>query len=191
MLKSAQTSPDIDKYLAYIFSSSQPPPVVNMDAAQYFQTRAAAAVMLKNDVKTTYKSMPDSTKDYIRSVILMGLSDSTSQIRGYAGNVITEIVRQGTIMGWPQILSELVGMVSNADGNSSTQAQEGAMGALLKICEDNRKALDREYQGQKHLNFIFPKPQVPSLGYAPTHWPLSTYSSQRSLRLLSRTSTRY
>lgn len=157
MLKSAQTSPDIDKYLAYIFSSSQPPPVVNMDAAQYFQTRAAAAVMLKNDVKTTYKSMPDSTKDYIRSVILMGLSDSTSQIRGYAGNVITEIVRQGTIMGWPQILSELVGMVSNADGNSSTQAQEGAMGALLKICEDNRKALDREYQGQKPLNFIFPK----------------------------------
>jgi len=94
MLKSAQSSPDIDKYLAYIFSSSQPPPVVNMDAAQYFQTRAAAAVMLKNEVKTTYKSMPDSTKDYIRSVILVGLQDSASQIRGYAGNVITEIVRQ-------------------------------------------------------------------------------------------------
>jgi hypothetical protein len=157
MLKSAQTSPDIDKYLAYIFSSSQPPPVVNMDAAQYFQARAAAAVMLKNDVKTTYKSMPDSTKDYIRSVILVGLQDSTQQIRGYAGNVITEIVRQGSIMGWPQILSELVGMVSNADGNVSTHAQEGAMSALLKICEDNRKALDREYQGQKPLNFIFPK----------------------------------
>ncbi|KAI4923543.1 hypothetical protein J4E85_008582 [Alternaria conjuncta] len=157
MLKSAQTSPDIDKYLAYIFSSSQPPSVVNMDASQYFQTRAAAAVMLKNDIKTGYKSMPDSTKDYIRSVILAGLQDSTTQIRGYAGNVITEIVRQGSIMGWPQILSELVGMVSNADGNVSTQAQEGAMGALLKICEDNRKALDRDYQGQKPLNFLFPQ----------------------------------
>ncbi|KAI4701132.1 hypothetical protein J4E89_010708 [Alternaria sp. Ai002NY15] len=157
MLKSAQTSPDIDKYLAYIFSSSQPPSVVNMDATQYFQTRAAAAVMLKNDIKTGYKSMPDSTKDYIRSVILAGLQDSTTQIRGYAGNVITEIVRQGSIMGWPQILSELVGMVSNADGSVSTQAQEGAMGALLKICEDNRKALDRDYQGQKPLNFLFPQ----------------------------------
>lgn len=157
MLKSAQTSPDIDKYLAYVFSNDQPPAGVNMNATQYFQARAAAAVMLKNDVKTTYKAMPDSTKDYIRSVILVGLQDSASQIRGYAGNVITEIVRQGGIMGWPQILSELIAMVSNADGNSSNQAQEGSMSALLKICEDNKRALDRQYQGQKPLDFIFPK----------------------------------
>ncbi|KNG45642.1 ARM repeat-containing protein [Stemphylium lycopersici] len=157
MLKSAQTSPDIDKYLAYVFSNGQPPAGVNMDATQYFQARAAAAVMLKNDVKTTYKAMPDSTKDYIRSVILVGLQDSASQIRGYAGNVITEIVRQGGIMGWPQILSELIAMVSNAGGNISNQAQEGSMSALLKICEDNKRALDRQYQGQKPLDFIFPK----------------------------------
>ncbi|KAH7389795.1 armadillo-type protein [Pyrenochaeta sp. MPI-SDFR-AT-0127] len=157
MLKSARTSPDIDKYLAYVFSNSQPPPVVNMDVAHYFQARAAAAVMLKNDVKTSYKTMPDSTKDYIRSIILVGLQDTSSQIRGYAGNVITEIVRQGGIMGWPQVLSELINMVSNSDGNVSTQAQEGGMSALLKICEDNRKALDKQYQGQKPLNFIFPK----------------------------------
>lgn len=56
--------------------------------------------------------MSDDTKDYIRSVILVGLQDTTSQIRGYAGNVITEIVRQGGIMAWPQILSELISMVS-------------------------------------------------------------------------------
>jgi transportin-1 len=157
MLKTARTSPDIDKYLAYVLSSSQPPPAVNMDAASYFQARAAAAVMLKNDVRTAYKAMPDSTKDYIRSVIIVGLQDSAVQIRNYAGNVITEIVRQGGIMGWPQILSELVAMVSNTDGSVSTPAQEGAMSALLKICEDNRKALDKQYQGQKPLNFIFPK----------------------------------
>jgi hypothetical protein len=157
MLKSATTSPDIDKYLAYVFSNSQPPPAVNMDAAQYFQARAAAGVMLKNDVKTAYKAMPDSTKEYIKSVVVVGLQDSTSQMRGYAGNVITEIVRQGGILAWPQILSDLISMVSNADGNASPQAQEGGMGAILKICEDNRKALDRQYQGQKPLNFVFPK----------------------------------
>lgn len=157
MLKSARTSPDIDKYLAYIFSNSQPPPAVNMEASHYFQARAAAAVMLKNDVKGGYKAMPESTKDYIRSTIVVGLQDSSSQIRSYAGNVITEVVRQGGIMGWPQILSELLNMVSNTTGNVSTQAQEGAMSALLKICEDNRKALDRQYQGQKPLNFMLPK----------------------------------
>ncbi|KAF2849216.1 ARM repeat-containing protein, partial [Plenodomus tracheiphilus IPT5] len=157
MLKSARTSPDIDKYLSYVLTNSQPPPAVNMDASQYFQARSAAAVMLKNDVKTAYKSLPDSTKDYIRSTILVGLQDQSSQIRGYVGNVITEIVRQGGIMGWPQILSELINMVSTTDGSVTPQAQEGAMNALLKICEDNRKALDKQYQGQKPLNFVFPK----------------------------------
>jgi transportin-1 len=157
MLKTARTSPDIDKYLAYVFTNSQPPSAVNMDTAHYFQARAAAAIMLKNDVKTAYKTMPDTTKDYIKSTILVGLQDSTSQMRGYAGNVITEIVRQGGIMGWPQVLSDLVGMVSNTGSNVTNQAQEGGMSALLKICEDNRKALDKQYQGQRPLSFLFPK----------------------------------
>lgn len=157
MLKSARSSPDIDKYLAYVFSSSQPPPAVNMDAAHYTQARAAAAIMLKNDVRTSYKTMSDTTKAYIRSIIVVGLQDPNAQMRGYAGNVITEIVRQGGIMGWPQILSDLINMISNADGTISPQAQEGAMSALLKICEDSRKALDRQYQGQRPLSFLFPK----------------------------------
>jgi len=155
MLKSAKSSPDIDKYLAYAFSNGQPPPAVNMDANSYFSVRAAAAVMLKNDIKTSYKTMPDTSRSYIRSVILVGLQDPNAQMRGYAGNVITELVRQGGIMGWPQVLSDLVALVSNADGNTSQQAQEGAMSALMKICEDNKKGLDRLYQGQRPLDFLF------------------------------------
>jgi len=157
MLKTARTSPDIDKYLAYVFTSNQPPPALNLNASQYNQARAAAAIMLKNDVKASYKTMPDSTKEYIKSTILVGLQDPTPSMRGYAGNVITEIVRQGGILGWSQVLSDLIAMVSNASGNVSTQAQEGGMNALLKICEDNRKALDRQYQGQRPLSFLFPK----------------------------------
>lgn len=157
MLKTAKTSPDIDKYLAYVFSNGQPPPAVNMDATGYFQARAAAAVMLKNDIKSSYKTIPETSKSYIRSIILVGLQDPNSQMRGYAGNVITEVVRQGGLMGWPQVLSDLIAMVSNTDGNVSQQAQEGAMSALLKICEDHKRALDRDYQGQRPLTFLFPK----------------------------------
>jgi transportin-1 len=158
MLKSAKSSPDIDKYLAYVFSNGQPPPSLNMDANSYFLARSAAAVMLKNDIKTSYKTtMPETSKNYVRSIILVGLQDPNAQMRGYAGNVITEVVRQGGIMEWPQVLSDLITLVSNADGNTSQQAQEGGMNALLKICEDNKKALDREYQGQRPLTFLFPK----------------------------------
>lgn len=158
MLRTAKTSPDIDKYLAYVFSNGQPPASVDMDATNYFQARAAAAVMLKNDIKSSYKTtMPETSKSYIRSIILVGLQDPNSQMRGYAGNVITEVVRQGGIMGWPQVLSDLITMVGNSDGNISQQAQEGSMNALLKICEDHKRALDKEYQGQRPLSFLFPK----------------------------------
>ena len=157
MLRQAKASPDIDNYLAYLFVSSSAPPSVNLDVTNYYSARAAAAVMLKNDIKTAYKSIPESTKAYIRSTILLGLQDPALQMRNYAGNVITEFVRQGGIMGWPSVLSQLSELVSNSTGNISPQAQEGGMSALLKICEDNKRALDREYEGQKPLNFIFPQ----------------------------------
>jgi transportin-1 len=137
MLRTARASPDFDKYLAYLFSSSQPPSGVDMDGTLYFQARAAAAIMLKNDVKTSLKTMEETTKSYIKDIIMVGLQDSNKQMRLYAGNVITEVVRQGGIMGWPQILSDLVNIVSNANGNSSVQAQEGGMSALLKICGEH------------------------------------------------------
>ncbi|KAF2641987.1 ARM repeat-containing protein [Massarina eburnea CBS 473.64] len=157
MLKSAKSSPDIDKYLALVFSSNQPPSTVDMDAANYSQARAAAAMMLKNNIKSAYKTMPDTSKTYIQSIILVGIQDESSQMRGFAGNVIAELVRQGGIMGWPQVISDLIDLISNSAGNATQQAQEGGMGALLKICEDNKKAMDKDYQGQQPLSFLFPK----------------------------------
>lgn len=157
MLKHAKTSPDINNYLAYLLSSSQMPQEVNLGIESYHTARMAAAIMLKNDIKTSYKAIPDSSRSYIRSVIINGLHDPNQQIRSYAGNVITEIVRQGGIMGWPQILSELITLVENKSGNIPEQAQEGAMSALFKTCEDSKRALDREYQGEKPLNFVFPR----------------------------------
>lgn len=157
MLKHAKISPDINNYLAYLLSSNQAPPSVNLGVEGYHMARMAAAIMLKNDIKTSYKMIPDSSKQYIRSVIPNGLQDPSPQIRSYAGNVITEIVRQGGIMGWPQILSELISLVENKSGSVSQQAQEGAMGALFKICEDSKRALDKDYQGERPLNFVFPK----------------------------------
>jgi len=101
--------------------------------------------MLKNSVKTSYKAIPDASKTYIRSVIPAGLQDPNIQIRNYAGNVITELVRQGGILAWPSLLPDLITLVENKSGNVPPQAQEGAMSALQKICEDNKGALDRDY----------------------------------------------
>lgn len=156
MLRQAKSSPDINNYLAYICVTPTPPE--GLDATAYHSARSAAAIMLKNDVKANYKSMPEESKTYIKSTILSGLQDGNAQIRNFAGNVITEVVRQGGVLGWSQVLPDLLSMVANEDGKASPEAQDGAMGALFKICEDNRRALDADYPNQgRPLVYLLPK----------------------------------
>ncbi|KAI9814214.1 MAG: hypothetical protein M1827_003380 [Pycnora praestabilis] len=157
MLSQAKSSPDVNNYLTYLFANRQPPSSLTFSTEDYHTIRCSAAIMLKNDIKGAYKMMPIDRQNYIRSSIVLGLQDPNTQIRNYAGNVIAEIVRQAGILGWPELLPELLSLVSNEGGNVPPTTQEGAMSALAKVCEDNRKGLDRDYQGQRPLNFIIPK----------------------------------
>lgn len=113
--------------------------------------------MLKNNIKTGYKSIPPASLALVRSSVPLALQDKNSAIRGHAGSVITEIVTRGGILGWPQLLPDLLALIGNDAGTVTAEAQEGAMAALSKVCEDNRKILDKDYQGQRPLAFIIPK----------------------------------
>ncbi|WPG97425.1 ARM repeat-containing protein [Acrodontium crateriforme] len=155
MLKQAKTVPDINNYL--VFLTVTPTSSSGLDKTSYHSARSAAAIMLKNNIKNNYKTMLDESKLYVQSNILAGLQDPVLQLRSLVGNVITEIVRQAGIMGWPQVLSDLTAMVANRSGTSTSDAQDGALGALLKICEDNRRALDKAYEGQRPLAFLLPE----------------------------------
>jgi len=157
MLTRAKTSPDYVNYLTFLFASQNPPPGLHLSSEDLHTVRTSAAINLKNSVKTAYKTIPDTSQSYIRDTVLLGLEDPISQIRSFAGHVITEIVQQGGILGWPQLLPELLSLVGNDRGNVSPQAQEGAMSALAKVCEDSKKLLDRDYQGQRPLNVMIPK----------------------------------
>jgi hypothetical protein len=157
MLAQAKSSPDINNYLTYLFSSSQVPPGLSYSPEEYHAVRAAAATMLKNNIRTGYKSIPSESVALVRSSVPLALQDKNQSIRNYAGNVITEIVTRGGILGWPQLLPELLALIGNETGNVTPEAQEGAMAALAKVCEDNKKMLDKDYQGQRPLTFIIPK----------------------------------
>ena len=155
MLTQAKSSPDITSYLTYILCNL--PSGLNLRPEDAHLVRSSAAITLKNIIKVKYPTIPPSNQAYIRSSVIRCLQDPNSQIRGFAGNIITEMVKQGGIFGWPEIFPELLSLAGNDKGDVPPQTQEGAMSALSKICEDSKKALDRDYQGQRPLNFIIPK----------------------------------
>lgn len=154
MLTQAKASPDITNYLTYILCKS---PSVGLSEEHLLLARSSAAVNLKNVVISKYKALSAEKQAYIRSSVLLSVRDPKLQIRNLVGNIITEIVRHGGVMGWPEVYSELFSLAGNLKGSSSPQEQEGAMSALAKICEDNKKALDRDYSGQRPLDSFLPR----------------------------------
>ncbi|KAI9902869.1 hypothetical protein N3K66_002221 [Trichothecium roseum] len=157
MLKQAKSSPDINNYLAYIFSNTQAPDGLPYNEADWHLVRCSAGIMLKNNVRQDWKTIPESSMQLIKLSVPMVLQDKNHQIRNYAGNIATEIVSRGGLMGWSELLPQLLDMIGNASGQVPNEGQEGAMGAMSKICEDNYKALNREVNGQRPLNYLLPK----------------------------------
>ena len=113
--------------------------------------------MLKNNIRSTYKQIPDSSLTLIKLAVPLGFQDKNSQMRSYAGIIATELVRRGGLMAWPDLLPDLLKMIGNASGQVPVEGQEGAMAALSKICEDNTKMLEKDHGGQKPVNYLLPQ----------------------------------
>jgi transportin-1 len=157
MLSQAKSSPDINNYLIYLFSCTSPPSGLQCTVEDLHLIRSAAAIMLKNNVKTGFKQIPEASMTPIKRGIAMILEDKNSQMRNYAGNIATEMIRRGGLLSWPELLPKLLDMIGNENGQVSNEAQEGAIVTMSKICEDNTKMIERELNGQRPLNFILPK----------------------------------
>ena len=157
MLSQAKSSPDITNYLTYIFSNGQLLQTLNLNSATLNLVRSSAALNLKNNIKACYKDIPEPSHAYIRAAVLACLQDPNPQMRSFAGTVITETVQRGGVLGWPELLPELFSIASNERGNITLSAQEGAMGALAKVCEDSKRELDKVYEGTRPLDFIIPR----------------------------------
>lgn len=153
----ARNNADFVNYLTYIFSTPQIAQRLDLNAPSLFLVRYAAAINLKNHIKLFHKSIPKDQLAYLKAATLSVLQDPNPQLRSFSGTVITEIVQQGGLLQWPEILQDLLSIVSNTPGNVPPETQEGAMSALAKVCEDNRKLLDKEFQGQRPMAVIVPK----------------------------------
>lgn len=150
MIKQAKLSPDVNNYLTWI--TTHPTADIPLDSSAYQSARHAAAILLKNNIKS-YSAISEISKTYIKAHIIEGLRDASNVIRNYTGNVIAEIVKQGGLRDWPQVLPQLISIVEGP----SEDARDGALNAITKICEDNTRALDKDTETQRPLAFLLPK----------------------------------
>ncbi|KAL2853398.1 armadillo-type protein [Aspergillus pseudoustus] len=169
MLEQATSSPDYVNYITYLFCTPQKPSFLSMEQDEYSFVRVAAAMNLKVKIHVAYNTIPQESLVYIRSATLIGLRDGNPQVRNSAGSVITELISVAGLLAWPEVLHELLSLVENPSGDVAGSTREAAMSALHKVCEDNRRILEREYGGQCPLDVIIPK--------------LLTFSSSESPRI--------
>ncbi|KAG7695795.1 hypothetical protein KL930_003463 [Ogataea haglerorum] len=145
-LEKVRQETDFDNYLLHILINGQ-----SLES----QVRASAGLLLKNDLIKNLQSKSEDLKSHLLQEIPKGLLDSQNLVRNITGNVITTLFSIFGVRQWPNILPNLMELASGAAGTA--ESQEGAMSALMKICEDSARLLDREYNGERPVNFMVPQ----------------------------------
>lgn len=93
------------------------------------EVRQAAGLLLKNNLRQAFKTMPLANQQYVKSVTLPCMGAVDRQIRSTAGTIISTMVQIGGVAGWPELLHALVKCLDSNDVNH----MEGAMDALSKV----------------------------------------------------------
>ncbi|CAI4228571.1 unnamed protein product [Auanema sp. JU1783] len=119
-------------YLVYILSSL---------ASSEEQSRSLAGLILKNNIRNRWSQYPDDIKKYVQQETLRSIADSSQLVRATVGIIITTIVMEQGVNGWPDLLPTLKQMLEE-EGNP--YMQEGAMGAIQKVFEDYGDRLQNE-----------------------------------------------
>ena len=109
-------------------------------------TRQLAFILLKNNVKRIYPSMPQQLKHRIKETTLSILGDETRNLRHMVGVVVTGILQNSTygFEDWPELLPKIVEALEKGKSSDSVPAVliEGIFSALDKICEDCSDTLE-------------------------------------------------
>uniref|UniRef100_A0A1I7VX50 Transportin-1 n=1 Tax=Loa loa TaxID=7209 RepID=A0A1I7VX50_LOALO len=132
--------PEFCCYLVFILSELKDEQVAN---------RSLAGLILKNSIRMLWGRLPEPIRHYVKNRTLLAISDCHPLIRATVGIIITTIVVHEGIVQWPALLPTLCNMLDGSDEN----LQEGAMGAIQKICEDSADML----APQEHLSTLIPK----------------------------------
>lgn len=133
-LDECKNIPDFNNYLAFILSQGHSLPV---------EVRQSAGLLLKNNLKKQYQALPEAYRHYIKLSLLQSISNPSKPLRQTVGTSIAVIVGLGTLKAWPELIPACVQGLEGSDSN----ALEGSLDALFKICEDVPTQLDEAVPG--------------------------------------------
>ncbi|MFH4974294.1 hypothetical protein AB6A40_001003 [Gnathostoma spinigerum] len=139
-LDQLNSHPELCCYLVFILSELKNEQVAN---------RSLAGLILKNSIRLLWTQLPEPIRLYVKSKSLLAIADPHPLIRATVGIIVTTVVIREGISQWPTLLPYLCSMLDAAN----PYGQEGAMGAIQKICEDSADTLSQE----EHLNSLVPK----------------------------------
>jgi len=131
--------PDFNNYLVYVLTNLK---------TENEATRSMSGLILKNNIRMHDITLQPEHLEYIKHQCLQAVGDSSPEIRGTVGILITTIASNIGLHNWPQLLPSLCEMLDNQDYNVC----EGAFSALQKICEDSAGILEN-----MPLNTMIPK----------------------------------
>lgn len=144
-LQTYATRSDFNSYLAYILAHGA------AASAGSETVRQAAGLLLKNNLKTLYKSLAPEIRAYINTELLSAIGDDSRLVRGAVAVCITAIVSKAGLQVWPDLFPTLVSCLDS----QHDAFLDGALNALCRICEDAPDLLDED--PSQPLDVIIPK----------------------------------
>ncbi|TIB71126.1 hypothetical protein E3Q24_02480 [Wallemia mellicola] len=143
-LETFNAIPDYNNYLCHVLIKA---------TDQEERVRSVAGLILKNNIKFGWKQWPADSQEYVKSILVDGITDQAPMVRSTSGTAIVSVLSECGPENWPLALSRLMASIDS----TNVQEQEGAFGTLAKICEDMYKNLDCEIAGVRPLDFMIPK----------------------------------
>lgn len=137
---------DFNKYLCHVFT---------LLTSEADGDRMMVGLVLKDNVARHWKTMTPEVQHYIMELAPAALQDPSLALREVCGSLISVILAQTTIAGWPHLVDNLIACLHD----ENTNLVQGALTSLSLLCEDHGRALSTPQSNvtQQPTDLLIPK----------------------------------
>mmetsp|Transcript_42810 Transcript_42810/g.167281 ORF Transcript_42810/g.167281 Transcript_42810/m.167281 type:complete len:139 (-) Transcript_42810:3304-3720(-) len=103
-LRELAEHPEFELYLAYVLNAGAPWP--NLADEQQTIVRQSAGLLLKNNLRMSYKRLSSQSREFIQTELLRAIGDTMPQIREVASLAAASVVAESGLKGTQPALNK-------------------------------------------------------------------------------------